>query len=125
MLLSNPVKYFGDGAKVEGIEYIKMELSYADSSGRRSVVPINDKTYKIKADTVIVAIGNASNPIIENSCSEIEFDKRGRIKVNEETLETSFKSVYAGGDIVTGAATVILAMGAGKKAAQSINESLS
>ena len=125
LLLSNPVKYFGDGAKVEGIEYIKMELSYADSSGRRSVVPINDKTYKIKADTVIVAIGNASNPIIENSCSEIEFDKRGRIKVNEETLETSFKSVYAGGDIVTGAATVILAMGAGKKAAQSINESLS
>lgn len=125
LFLSNPIKYFGDNAKVEGVEYIKMELGNIDSSGRKSVVPIENKTYKIKADAVVVAIGNASNPIIKNSCSEIEFDERGRIKVDPETLETSYKSVYAGGDIVTGAATVILAMGAGKKAAQSINKSLS
>ncbi len=125
LLLSNPIKYFGDGAKVEGVEYIKMKPGEVDSSGRRSVVPINEETYKMEADTVIVAIGNASNPIIKNSCPEIEFDERGRIKVDPETLETSYKSVYAGGDIVTGAATVILAMGAGKKAAYSINKRLS
>lgn len=124
LLLSNPVKYFGDGAKVEGVEYIKMALGEVDGSGRRSVIPINEETYKMKADTVIVAIGNTSNPILKNSCREIEFDEKGRIKVNPETLETSYNSVYAGGDIVTGAATVILAMGAGKKAAHSINKRL-
>lgn len=125
LFLSNPVKYFGDNAKVEGVEYIKMKLGDVDSSGRKSVTPIHDKTYKMEADTVIVAIGNTSNSIIKNSCPEIEFDERGRIRVNPETLETSYKSVYAGGDIVTGAATVILAMGAGKKAAYSINKRLS
>lgn len=125
LFLSNPIKYFGDGAKVEGVEYIKMKPGEVDSSGRRSVVPINEETYKMEADTVIVAIGNTSNPIIKNSCPEIEFDEKGRIKVDKETLETSYKSVYAGGDIVTGAATVILAMGAGKKAAHSINKRLS
>lgn len=125
LFLSNPIKYFGNNAKVEGVEYIKMKLGDVDSSGRKSVTPIHDKTYKLEADTVIVAIGNASNPIIKNSCPEIEFDERGRIRVNPETLETSYKLVYAGGDIVTGAATVILAMGAGKKAAYSINKRLS
>ena len=125
LFLSNPIKYFGDSGKVEGASYIKMKPGDIDASGRRSVIPLEDKTYEIKADTVVVAVGNASNPIIKNSCSEIEFDERGRIKVDPDTLETSYKSVYAGGDIVTGAATVILAMGAGKKAAHSIHESLS
>lgn len=124
LFLSNPIKYFGSNGKVEGVEYVKMELGSKDDSGRRVVAAITDKTYKIEADTVIVAIGNTSNPIIKNSCPEILFDEKGRIKVNPETLETSCKSVYAGGDIVTGAATVILAMGAGKKAAYGINKRL-
>ncbi len=124
LFLSNPVGYFGSNGKVEGAEYLKMKLSEPDASGRKSVVPLSDEKFKIKADTVIVAVGNTPNPIIKDSDSGIEFDERGRIIIDPETMRTSRENVYAGGDIVTGAATVILAMGAGKKAAYQIDKDL-
>ncbi|MBN2852033.1 MAG: NADPH-dependent glutamate synthase [Clostridia bacterium] len=121
-MLLNPTKILGDSeGNVAGIECIRMELGEPDSSGRRSPVPIIGSEYTIDVDTVIMAIGQTPNPLIKNTTKELETQKWGGIIVNEATMATSIEGVYAGGDIVTGAATVILAMGAGKKAAKAID----
>lgn len=120
LFLSNPVEFFGENGKACGAKYNKMQLSEEDNTGRRSVIPISDEKFDIFADTIIVAIGNDSNKMIKEASRDIKFDDRGRIIADPETLRTTQPFVYAGGDIVTGAATVILAMGAGKKAAKQI-----
>jgi glutamate synthase (NADPH/NADH) small chain len=101
-----------------------MELGEPDDSGRRRPVPVEGSEYEMECECVIVAIGNAPNPLIPATTPDIKTSKWGLIVVNEETAKTSKKGVFAGGDIVTGAATVILAMGAGRRAAASIHEYL-
>ena len=124
-LLSQPVEILGDeNGIVKGVVIRKCELGEPDASGRRSPVEIPGSDYTVEYDTVIVSIGNASNPLIKRTTPDIETNRRGNFIVNEETCETSVKGVYAGGDIVLGAATVILAMGQGRKAAAAINEYL-
>lgn len=123
-LLTNPVKYLGDDKGfVKEVECLKMELGEPDSSGRRRPCPIEGSNFKIPVDQVVVAIGTTPNPVLIHSTPGLETKKRGEI-IASENGETSLKGIYAGGDIVTGAATVITAMGAGKKAASAINEFL-
>lgn len=122
-LLTNPVAIHGDDqGRVNSIECIRMELGEPDASGRRRPVPIDGSNFEIPVDCVIMAIGNSPNPLIRSTTKGIEANKHGCLIVNEETLQTTREGVYAGGDAVTGAATVILAMGEGKKAAASIHE---
>jgi glutamate synthase (NADPH/NADH) small chain len=97
-----------------------MELGEPDASGRRRPLPIEGSEYELELDIAVVAIGNGSNPIIHRTTPGLDVDKWGHILVDPETLQTSIPGVYAGGDIVTGGATVIKAMGAGRKAAASI-----
>ncbi len=126
-LLTAPTAVLGDevtGA-VTGMTCVKMELGEPDASGRRRPVVMEGSEYTLDVDAVIVAIGQSPNPLIKNSTPELETQKWGGIITNEETGETSIPGVYAGGDAVTGAATVILAMGAGKTAADSIDKYLS
>jgi glutamate synthase (NADPH/NADH) small chain len=124
-LLQNPVRLIGDeNGWVKGVECIKMELGEPDDSGRRRPVPIKDSEFVIDVDICIVSIGNASNPLVPDTTPAIETNRWGNIIADEETLKTSMKGVFAGGDIVLGAATVILAMGQGRKAAMAINEYL-
>ncbi len=125
VLLTNPVQFFGDDkGRVTGMECLKMELGEPDASGRRRPVPIEGSEYKIDCDVIIVSIGAMPNPLLTNSTPEINLNKWGLIIADPETGKTSKKAVWAGGDIVTGMATVILAMGAGRKAANSIHEYL-
>jgi glutamate synthase (NADPH) small chain len=125
LLLANPNKFIGDkDGWLTGVELIKMELGEPDASGRRKPVPIKDSNYILNIDMAVIAIGNGSNPIIQQTTPELQFNKWGNILVNQETMATSKKGVFAGGDIVTGGATVILAMGAGRQAAKAINEYL-
>jgi glutamate synthase (NADPH/NADH) small chain len=122
--LRNPNKITGDGdGRVTGMELQKFELGEPDASGRRSPVPIAGSEYVFVCDTVIVALGNEPNPLLSKTTASLKADKRGRIVV-DETQKTSVNKVYAGGDIVLGAATVILAMGDGRRAAQAINREL-
>lgn len=107
------------------IECIKMELGEPDESGRRSPIPITGSEFRMKADAVICAIGNSPNPLIPMSTPGLEVGKRGNIIASEETGQTSRERIWAGGDVVTGAATVISAMGAGRKAATSMHATLS
>jgi glutamate synthase (NADPH/NADH) small chain len=124
-LLNNPTRILGDEkGNVTGIEVIEMQLGEPDQSGRRSPVPIEGSEHIIDVDTVIIAIGTSPNPLIRSTTPGLEANKRGCLVVDEETNQTTQQGVYAGGDAVTGAATVILAMGAGKKAAASIDEYL-
>ncbi|MBO4594388.1 MAG: NADPH-dependent glutamate synthase [Clostridia bacterium] len=109
---------------VESVKCQKMELGEPDASGRRRPVPIENSEFTIGADCVIVAIGTTPNPLIKNTTKDLEINKKGGIVVAEETGKTSIDGVYAGGDAVTGAATVILAMGAGKTAGKAIDEYL-
>ncbi len=123
--LCNPVSILADDKKrVRGIRCIQMELGEPDSSGRRRPVPVEGSEFDIECDVVIIAIGNKPNPLIPDTTPEIEVTRWGTIEADEEDGRTSKVKVYAGGDIVTGAATVILAMGAGKKAARAIMEDL-
>ena len=123
-LLQNPVEILGDeNGSVRGIRIIKMELGEPDESGRRSPIPIEGSEYDIECDEVIVALGTTPNPLIKNSMPALETSKRGTI-VADENGRTSVPRVYVGGDAMTGAATVILAMGAGKKAAKAILEDI-
>ncbi len=125
-LLTNPTRIIGDeNGSVVAMECVEMELGEPDASGRRRPVPKTDSAFMIDVDTVIVAIGNSPNPLLRNTTPGLKTEKWGGIVVNEATMETSRENVYAGGDAVTGAATVILAMGAGKIAAQAIHEKLS
>ncbi len=124
-LLTNPIRVLGnEKGWVKGIECIKMELGEPDSSGRRRPVPIEGSEHVIDVDMVIVAIGQGPNPLLTSTTPEMELTKTGNIVADPETGKTSKKGVFAGGDIVTGAATVILAMGAGKKAAKAIDDYL-
>lgn len=124
-LLTNPVEILGDeNGAVTGLKCVKMELGEPDASGRRRPVAIAGSEFNLEVDTVIVAIGTGANPIIANTTKGLDTDKYGHITVDKKTLATSKEGVYAGGDIVTGAATVILAMGAGRTAAKSIDEYL-
>ncbi|XOQ44066.1 MAG: NADPH-dependent glutamate synthase [Clostridium sp.] len=122
-LLCNPVAIHGDeNGKVKSIECVRMELGEPDESGRRKPIPVEGSNFEIPVDCVIMAIGNSPNPLIRTTTEGLEANKRGCIVVNEETMQTSREGVYAAGDAVSGAATVILAMGGGKAAARSIDE---
>ena len=126
LLLNNIKKINGDeNGNVCSISCVKMELGEPDASGRRSPVEIDGSGYVLPVDVVIMAIGNSPNKMITSSCDKLETNRKGCLIVNEETMKTTMDGVYAGGDAVTGAATVILAMGAGKAAAKSIHEYLS
>jgi len=118
-----PVAYHADdNGRVKDVECIKMELGEADASGRRRPVPVEGSNFRIPADVVVVAIGNSPNPLIAASTPGLKVGKKGNIVIDEKTGKTSKKGVFAGGDIATGAATVISAMGAGKIAARAIDE---
>ena len=123
--LNNPVKINGDDeGRVKSITCIEMELGEPDESGRRRPIPIENSEFDIDVDTVIMSIGTSPNPLLRSTTEGLEVNKWGCLVVNEDTLETTRDNVYAGGDAVTGAATVILAMGAGKQAAENIDKKL-
>lgn len=133
-LLCNPIEILGchtenprdpKNGTVVGMKCVRMELGEPDASGRRSPVEIPNSEFTLDVDCVIMAIGTSPNPLIKSTTEGLEVNRRGGIVVNEATGETSKAGVYAGGDAVTGAATVILAMGAGKTAAAAIDEKLS
>ncbi len=125
-LLCNPVEILGDeNGLVKGVKCIRMELGEPDASGRRSPVEVPGSEFVIDADTVIMSLGTSPNPLISSTTKGLEINKRKCIVADAETGSTSKAGVYAGGDAVTGAATVILAMGAGKAAAKGIHEFLS
>jgi glutamate synthase (NADPH/NADH) small chain len=124
-LLANPTQIIGDERGwVHEIEVIDMELGEPDDSGRRRPVPKVGSERRIQVDAVIVSVGTKANPLLTKSTSGLDLNKRGNIVADENTLATSKRGVFAGGDIVTGSATVILAMGAGKTAARSIDRYL-
>jgi len=124
-LLTNPVSIQGDERGwVKSLTCLRYELGEPDASGRRSPVAISGSEFEIPMNTVVVAIGQGPNPLVTTSTPGLDLNKRGNIVVDDETLMTSKPGVFAGGDIVTGAATVILAMGAGKKAASGIDKYL-
>ncbi|WP_292379726.1 NADPH-dependent glutamate synthase [Methanosarcina sp. UBA289] len=124
-LLTNPVRILGDEKfNATAVECIKMELGEPDKSGRRSPVPVEGSEFTIPADVVVIAIGTSPNPMIFKGSEGLDQNKRGTVVADEETGATSKCGVFAGGDVVTGAATVISAMGAGKKAAKAIDEYL-
>ena len=125
LYLVSPLKFNGDSnGWLKSVTIQKMELGEPDHSGRRKPIPIPNQIEDIEIDAAIVAIGNGSNPIINQTTPDLNVNKWGNILVDSETMETNKPGVFAGGDIVTGGATVILAMGAGRKAAKSINEFL-
>lgn len=125
-LLTNPVRILGtEDGWVKGIECIEMELGEPDASGRRKPVVKQGSELVIDVETVIMAIGTTPNPLIADTTNGLELTKKGGIVADEATGQTSRSGIFAGGDIVTGAATVILAMGAGKKAAKAIDEYIS
>jgi glutamate synthase (NADPH) small chain len=124
--LTQPVEFLGDEKGwLRGVRCIRMELGEPDDSGRRRPVPVEGSEFEIPLDVAIVAAGTGPNPLVQSTTPDLGTNKKGYIAVaDQETLRTSKKGVFAGGDIVTGAATVILAMGAGRKAARSIDEYL-
>ena len=120
--LTNPLEIKGKDGWVDGIVCEQMELSEPDESGRARPVSVPDSNFEVEADCVIMSIGTSPNPLIKSTTKGLDVNRWGGIIVNEETGLTSREGVYAGGDAVTGAATVILAMGAGKTAAKAIDE---
>ena len=124
-LLANPTRILGEGGRVSGMEIIHMQLGEPDASGRRSPVEIAGSEEILAVDSVVIAIGQTPNPIIKRAEPDIVTNRHGCIVIDEASCMTSMENVYAGGDVVTGAATVILAMGAGKKAAAEIDKKLS
>ena len=119
-LLCNPVRILGEEGKVTAIECIRMELGEPDDSGRRRPVPVEGSEFVLPVDAVIMALGTSPNPLIRSTTPGLETTRKGCLVVGEDEVSTTRKGVFAGGDAVTGAATVILAMGAGKKAAAAI-----
>ena len=125
MLLTNPVKVLDDGTgRVGGLECVKMRLTAPDESGRRAPKVVEGSNFTLEVDTVVMSLGTSPNPLIRSTTPGLETNRKGCLQVDEETMATSRPGVYAGGDAVTGAATVILAMGAGKKAAESMHQYL-
>lgn len=124
-LLTNPIRLEGDDRGwVRKMTCIRMELGEPDASGRRRPIPIEGSEFDIDVDTVVVSIGNGANPLIPESTPGLQTNKWGNITADDDTGATSLPGVFAGGDIVIGAATVILAMGAGKKASRAMHEYL-
>jgi len=124
-LLTNPIKYFGnDKGRLTGMTCLRMELGEPDESGRRRPIPIEGSEFDVETDLCIVAVGSGANPLLTQSTPEMKLNQWGYISADPETGKTTKKAVWAGGDIVTGAATVILAMGAGRMAANSIHDYL-
>ena len=122
-LLTAPVRFIGDkNGFVKAMECIKMELGEPDASGRRRPVPMEGSNFILEVDTVVIAIGQSPNPVVRQSEPDLQTTKWGGIITDDETMATSIPGIYAGGDAVTGAATVITAMGAGRKAARAIDE---
>jgi glutamate synthase (NADPH) small chain len=125
VLLTNPTQFFGDeNGRVTGMECLKMELGEPDDSGRRRPVPIEGSEYRIDCDLVVVSVGSNANPLLTNATPDMSLNRWGNIVADPVTGKTTKKGVWAGGDIVTGAATVILAMGAGRAAANSMHDYL-
>ncbi len=124
-MLTNPVEFLPDGTGWLGaVRCVRMELGEPDASGRRRPVPVIGSEFEIPLSLAVIAIGTSANPIVQSTTPGLGTDKRGYIHAHAETQRTSRKGVFAGGDIVTGSATVILAMGAGRRAAKSIHEYL-
>ena len=124
--LANPVEYVGDERGwVKAVRCIRMELGEPDESGRRRPIPVQGSEFLLEADGAIEAIGQGSNKVLLDAFPELKLNRHGYIVADPETGATSVEGVFAGGDIVTGAATVILAMGAGKNAAKAIDEYIS
>lgn len=124
-LLTNPIEYLGnEQGRLTGMVCQQMELGEPDASGRRRPVPIEGSEFELDCDLCIVAVGSGANPLLTQSTPDLKLNKWGYIETDPETGKTSKKGVWAGGDIVTGAATVILAMGAGRKSADSIHNYL-
>ena len=122
--LTNPVRFVGDEkGNVRKMEVVKMKLGEPDQSGRRRPLPIENSEYSIDVDTIIVAVGTKANPILTKTIPELNINKWGYIQTNNE-CQTNIEHIFAGGDIVTGAATVISAMGAGKRAAKAMDKYL-
>lgn len=125
LTLHNPVEYLADeNGRVRAMRLQRMELGEPDASGRRSPVPVEGDVVEMPVDEVIVSVGVSPNPLIPNSISGLEVTRRGTLVVNDDTLCTSLPMLYAGGDIVRGGATVILAMGDGRRAASAMAEAL-
>lgn len=125
LTMHNPIEYLGDeNGRVRAMRLQRMELGEPDASGRRSPVPIPGAIEEIEVDMVIVSVGVSPNPLIPNAIDNLEVSRRGTIVVDDETLRSSLTDIYAGGDIVRGGATVILAMGDGRKAAAAMATSL-
>ena len=125
VLLTNPTKFYGDeNGRLTGMECLKMELGEPDDSGRRRPVPIEGSEFDFDCDLVVVSVGSNANPLLTSSTPGLDLNRWGNIKADPATGKTSRRGVWAGGDIVTGAATVILAMGAGREAATSIHDYL-
>ena len=124
-LLTSPKRFIGDDrGRVTGMECIKMELGEPDASGRRSPVPIEGSKFQLECDLAVIAVGSGANPLLTQSTEGLDLNKWGYIVADPETSKTSKKGVWAGGDIVTGSATVILAMGAGRMASDSMHKYL-
>jgi len=124
-LLTNPTAFLGnDKGRLTGMECVRMELGEPDASGRRRPVPITGSEFRLECDLAVVAVGSGANPLLTQSTEGLELNKWGYVVTEVETGKTTKRGVWAGGDIVTGAATVILAMGAGRKAADSIHNYL-
>jgi glutamate synthase (NADPH/NADH) small chain len=124
-LLTNPTKYIGnEKGRLTGMECLKMELGEPDDSGRRRPVPIEGSEFEMDCDLCIVAVGSGANPLLTSETPDMELNKWGYVHTEEKSGKTTKKGVWAGGDIVTGAATVILAMGAGREAADSMHDYL-
>jgi glutamate synthase (NADPH) small chain len=125
LTLTNPVELLGDEkGRLRAVRCARMELGEPDESGRRKSSPIAGSEFEIPLDLIIIAVGTSANPIVQSTTPGLATDRRGYIAADPETLRTSKPGVFAGGDIVTGAATVILAMGAGRKAAAAIHDYL-
>ncbi len=123
--LHNPVEFLGDErGYLSAVRLVKMQLGEPDASGRRSPVPIPGSEFEMPLDVAIIAVGTGANPLVQSTTPDMQTNKWGYILADENTLKTSKRGVFAGGDIVSGAATVILAMGAGRTAARSIHEYL-
>ena len=121
-LLTNPTRYIGnDKGRLTGMECRKMELGEPDDSGRRRPVPIKGSEFELECDLCIVAVGSGANPLLTSDTPDMQLNQWGYVIADADTGKTKKKGVWAGGDIVTGAATVILAMGAGRKAADSMH----
>jgi glutamate synthase (NADPH/NADH) small chain len=123
-LLTTPIAFHGKDGRVTALECIKNELGEPDASGRRKPVPIEGSNFFIEADVMVIAIGQSPSPLIANTTPELETRKNGTVTADSASMKTSKKGVFAAGDIITGGATVILAMGQAKLAAKAIDEYL-